>query len=304
MTGSVLAGSGLDTSLPASTRTTQTVQHRLSLQALPPSQQLAAPKHRFQLPTLAELTRPRNTSNSVIRSLNEELPPLKEGQITIFTPSGVTPTVTIEASPRSLRASSPKWGKRHRNIAQWKGGAVGGGRVSGTTSPVPSAYAESAPNTSRSHYTDLSEPTSEDEHDYRTASEDISRRTSEDHSRRASITSNDHSLSVLAMESKLLAAGLKGHEHKEEPLPPAPSTTVLSHTAPTSPRGVPQWSQPVSPDPEARLLAMIMALQNSQTALSAKVTFLEERLNQEIAERAVLESKLASLTQYINEMTK
>jgi hypothetical protein len=235
---------------------------------------------KFQVPAIPALTelshRPRNGSNGVIRSLNEELPPLREGQITLFTPSGKTPTVTIEPSPRSLNNAPQKWGRRHRNTAQWKGGAVGNGRVSGTTSPTP-LCAESAPTTAR-NYLDSSEVTSEDESSSRRASE-------------------DHSLSALAMESRLLSAGIArefhDHSHISHHGHHHPGTTSAS----LSPRGaISQWSQPVSPDPEARLLSMLMTLQTSHDLLCAKVSFLEERLQQETLLRMALEAKVQALT--------
>lgn len=221
----------------------------------------AIPFNPLKLPQVGRLGttshRPRTGSNGVIRSLNEDLPPLKEGQISIFTPSGITPTVTIEPSPRSLRASSPKWGRKHRNTTQWKGGAVGGGRVSGTTSPVPPMR----------------------DGDGNTTDEDaiaFSRRNSED--------IIGHNLHLDA--SKFLSATGHPAHHGLETMSLPVSPRGGSHTA---------WSQPVSPDPEARLIAMIMTLQQSQDQLVSRVLELEERLAREIALRTALEVKLANL---------
>ena len=227
-----------------------------SLSTAPPASAdpRAIPFSPIKLPVgrLVAASRPRTNSNGVIRSLNEELPPLKEGQIAIFTPSGVTPTVTIEPSPRSLRASSPKWGRKHRNTTQWKGGAVGNGRVSGTTSPVP-------PSTSSNVESD------EDAINF-------SRRNSED-----IIGHNVH------LEASKFLSAVSHHE---------------TMSLPVSPRGGSHgnaWSQPVSPDPEARLIAMIMNLQQSHDQLVSRVLELEDRLSREIAHRTTLELKVAQL---------
>lgn len=197
--------------------------------------------------------RPRVGSNGVIHSLNEVLPPLKEGEISGFTPSGCTPTVTIEPSPRSLRSSSPKWGRRHRNTVQWKGGAVGNGRVSGSTSPVPPVELASS-----DHSTD----------------DDVflARRGSED-----AIGHNLH-LDARFLSVTSAQAGY------------VPETMSL----PVSPRSS-AWSQPVSPDPEARMINMIMSLQNAHEALVSRVAELEHRLSKETALRTNLELKLAAL---------
>lgn len=223
----------------------------------------AIPFNPIRLPQVGRLAsasaRGRKNSNGVIRSLNEELPPLKEGQIAIFTPSGVTPTVTIEPSPRSLRASSPKWNRKHRNTTQWKGGAVGNGRVSGTTSPVP-------PLSGGTGGGDGGSTTDEDFAFSRRNSEDII----------------GHNLHLDA--SKFLSATAH-HHHETMSLPVSPRGG--SHTA---------WSQPASPDPEARLISMIMNLQQSHDQLASRVLELEERLAREIAQRTALEHKLSTIS--------
>ena len=214
----------------------------------------------LDLGSMKELKR-RTSSTQVIMSLNDgELPPLKEGQITIFTPSGVTPTVTIEPSPRSLRSSSPKWGKKVRNPSQWKGGMVGD-RRSGSTSPVPPS--------------DLAHP----EHFH---FDDSLRRNSEEHSTLHAPLGDANKFTAAFFA---LGPSSPAHDH-------AAGTGATSGGG-LSPRSA--WSQPVSPDPEARMLSMIMAMQHSHALLAARVDELEERLAQEVAQRTALELKLLSL---------
>jgi len=219
---------------------------------------------KLDLSSVKQLRR-RSSSSKVILSLNEELPPLKEGQITIFTPSGVTPTVTIEPAPRSLRATSPKWGKKVRNQSQWKGGMVGGGRRSGSTSPVPPV--DGAP-------TEF------------LAFESAGRRSSEDHSL-------PHLTPLFTGDGKKFSSALAQDSVNGNGSHAAENGVSSSGYGGLSPRGT--WSQPISPDHEGRLLSMLMTLQQSHEILAARVYELEERLAQEIAQRTALELKLMSM---------
>jgi hypothetical protein len=208
-----------------------------SIASISPTKQMPVAPFSLDLSALKDSSRTRKGSGGVYRSLTEELPPLKEGQITIFTPSGVTPSVTIEPSPRSLRSASPKWGRKARNTSQWKGGAVGShGMRSGTVSPTPESFTDS-----------------------------------EDSARRGSV------------ETLLTVA----HAGPDRLSPSEPVSPRIGHAL--------GYSQPASPDPEARLLSMIMQLQHTQEQLLGRVSELEDRLEQETARRTALELRLMTL---------
>lgn len=206
------------------------------------SPKLTEPVHLDLAAMVVTGKRQRRGSGSVIRSLNEDLPPLREGEIKIFSQGGSdVPTVTIE--PSRSRTSSPKWNRKHSNTTKWKGGMVGG-RRSGSTSPTQIDSAETE----------------------RTTFE----------GRRGSF---DQHLSVSNLNTALRerleeATDHHHHEHKQNKT----------------------WSLPTSPDPEARMLMMIMTMQSTQEQLLQRVAQLEERLEQEVSRRSTLELRLLALT--------